>query len=326
MIDLAQGVTSFVAPNDPLYSDQWNLHGKYSINWEEASLLANGKGVKIGLIDTGVDVTHPDYDSQKVYHAYDAYIGDWFANGLYSSHGMACAGTIVTIPNNKKGLVGIASNSELQSYSDPLTARPNISQNLASDLCIAFNSTDVVSCSWGGNDLNSSEIKEAITYYASWGRNNKGVIIVFASGNDSGPVTFPANYDEKILVVGASNKFGNKANFSNYGKEIDVVAPGVDIPTTGWTESDTSTYNYIKFSGTSAACPQVAAVAALVLSINPNLTSKEVCDIIEKTAQKVGSKPYSTYSNRPNGTWNEYMGYGLVDAAAAVKAAKSTLK
>lgn len=65
MIDLAQGVTSFVAPNDPLYSDQWNLHGKYSINWEEASLLANGKGVKIGLIDTGVDVTHPDYDSQK---------------------------------------------------------------------------------------------------------------------------------------------------------------------------------------------------------------------------------------------------------------------
>ena len=326
MIDLAQGVTSFVAPNDPLYSDQWNLHGKYSINWEEASLLANGKGVKIGLIDTGVDATHPDYDSQKVYHAYDAYIGDWFANGLYSSHGMACAGTIVTIPNNKKGLVGIASNSELQSYSDPLTARPNISQNLASDLCIAFNSTDVVSCSWGGNDLNSSEIKEAITYYASWGRNNKGVIIVFASGNDSGPVTFPANYDEKILVVGASNKFGNKANFSNYGKEIDVVAPGVDIPTTGWTESDTSTYNYIKFSGTSAACPQVAAVAALVLSINPNLTSKEVCDIIEKTAQKVGSKPYSTYSNRPNGTWNEYMGYGLVDAAAAVKAAKSTLK
>lgn len=326
MIDLAQGVTSFVAPNDPLYSDQWNLHGKYSINWEEASLLANGKGVKIGLIDTGVDATHPDYDSQKVYHAYDAYTGDWFANGLYSSHGMACAGTIVTIPNNKKGLVGIASNSELQSYSDPLTARPNISQNLASDLCIAFNSTDVVSCSWGGNDLNSSEIKEAITYYAPWGRNNKGVIIVFASGNDSGPVTFPANYDEKILVVGASNKFGNKANFSNYGKEIDVVAPGVDIPTTGWTESDTSTYNYINFSGTSAACPQVAAVAALVLSINPNLTSKEVCDIIEKTAQKVGSKPYSTYSNRPNGTWNEYMGYGLVDAAAAVKAAKSTLK
>lgn len=225
----------------------------------------------------------------------------------------------------QKGLVGIASNSELQSYSDPLTARPNISQNLASDLCIAFNSTDVVSCSWGGNDLNSSEIKEAITYYASWEETTKGYYrICFWKRLWS--VTFPANYDEKILVVGASNKFGNKANFSNYGKEIDVVAPGVDIPTTGWTESDTSTYNYIKFSGTSAACPQVAAVAALVLSINPNLTSKEVCDIIEKTAQKVGSKPYSTYSNRPNGTWNEYMGYGLVRCSCCSKSRKIYIK
>ena len=52
MVDLAQGVTSFITPNDPLYSNQWNLHGKNSINWEEASLLVNGKGIKIGLIDT----------------------------------------------------------------------------------------------------------------------------------------------------------------------------------------------------------------------------------------------------------------------------------
>lgn len=326
MVDLAQGVTSFVTPNDPLYSNQWNLHGKNSINWEEASLIANGDGAKIGLVDTGVEFIHPDLKGQKVYPAFDAYDGGWDSNGRYNFHGTACAGVIAAIPNNKKGLVGISPSSEVQSYSDPLTARPNISQNLASDLCMAFNSTDVVSCSWGGNDLNSSEIKDAITTYASWGRNDKGVVIVFASGNDSGPVTFPANCDEKILVVGASNKYGNKANFSNYGKEIDVVAPGVDIPTTGWTESDTSTYNYIRFTGTSAACPQVAAVAALVLSINPNLTSKEVCDIIEKTAQKVGSKSYSTYSNRPNGTWNEYMGYGLVDVTAAVKAAKLTLK
>ena len=325
MADITQAVTSFVTPNDPLYSEQWNLHGKYSINWENASVLAKGKGIKIGLIDTGVDATHPDFGTNTLQAAYDAYIGDWAVNGLYGSHGMACAGVIAATPNNQKGLVGISPSSEIQSYSDPLTSRPNITQNLASDLCVAFNSTDVVSCSWGSNDLNSSEIKEAITYYASWGRNNKGVVVVFASGNDNGAVTFPANYDDKILVVGASNKYGNKADFSNYGKEVDVVAPGVDVPTTGWTETDTNTHNYIKFKGTSASCPQVAAIAALVLSINPNLTSKEVCDIIEKTAQKTGSKAYSTYSNRPNGTWNEYMGYGLVDATSAVKAAKLTL-
>ena len=104
------------------------------------------------------------------------------------------------------------------------------------------------------------------------------------------------------------------------------MAPGESIPSTGWHENSKNTYDYVDFRGTSASCPQVAAVAALVLSINPNLTSKEVCDIIERTARKIGNKSYSTNNNRPNGTWNEYYGYGLVDAEAAVKAAKLTLK
>ena len=78
-------------------------------------------------------------------------------------------------------------------------------------------------------------------------------------------------------------------------------------------------------SGTSMACPQVAAIAALILSINPNLKAIEVNDIIEQTARKVGGYSYTTTSGRPNGTWNNYMGYGLVDATAAVKAAQATL-
>ena len=102
-----------------------------------------------------------------------------------------------------------------------------------------------------------------------------------------------------------------------------MVAPGVNILTLGF--QNNSSYSFEVTQGTSVASPQVAAIAALVLSINPDLTNIEVNDIIEKTAQKVGGYSYTIASGRPNGTWNDHMGYGLVDATAAVKAAQATL-
>lgn len=225
--------------------------------------------------------------------------------------------------NNNLGIAGICSKVYVSSYADPLEPRPNITQDLASDLYVAVTSSDIVSCSWGGEDLVSSEISEAIDYFAAWGRNNKGTVVVFATGNDFGDVIFPANSNPNILAVGASDANGRKADFSNYGPEVDVVAPGVNIQTLGF--NGNSTYGYTTDSGTSMACPQVAAIAALILSINPDLKAIEVNDIIEQTARKVGGYSYATTSGRPNGTWNNYMGYGLVDATAAVKAAQATL-
>lgn len=120
-----------------------------------------------------------------------------------------------------------------------------------------------------------------------------------------------------------------------YGNQLDIVAPGVLIPTAD--RQGNLGYNYNnknndytnrdftkKFNGTSSACPHVAGVAALILSVNPNLTGQEVRDIIEKTAQKVRPDLYNYQSDQshPNGTWNNEMGYGLVDAYAAVKMAK----
>ncbi len=97
------------------------------------------------------------------------------------------------------------------------------------------------------------------------------------------------------------------------------MAPGTNIYTTTINNSYTSS-----FGGTSAACPHVAGIAALILSVNPDLTAKQVRDIIEQTAQKVRTDVY-TYSNdgvHNNGLWNNEMGYGLVDAYAAVMKAK----
>lgn len=116
------------------------------------------------------------------------------------------------------------------------------------------------------------------------------------------------------LTQGANIKVGI------YGVELDVVAPGENIVTTEYR------YQYnMNWGGTSAACPHVAGIAALILSANNNLTSSEVGDIIEQTARKVGGYTCSIVSGRPNGTWNKEMGYGLVDAYAAVMEAKRRL-
>ena len=103
------------------------------------------------------------------------------------------------------------------------------------------------------------------------------------------------------------------------GDNLDVMAPGDNIYSTS-----TDYTGYKSDAGTSYAAPHVSGIAALMLSVNPNLTGQQVRDIIETTAQKIGSiyeYPYSNSSQHPNGTWNFDMGYGLVDAYAAVQKA-----
>lgn len=172
-------------------------------------------------------------------------------------------------------------------------------------------------------------IQNAITN----GRNGEGCVVVFASGNDNSTINYPANAISDILAVGAISACGERKNpsscdgenwwGSNYGVALDIVAPGVLIPTTDRTGSagyGSGDY-FMSFNGTSSACPHVTATAALILSVNPELTQKQVANIIESTAQKVGGYSYTTTSGRPNGTWNNEMGYGLVDAFAAVSQA-----
>ena len=122
---------------------------------------------------------------------------------------------------------------------------------------------------------------------------------------------------------------------SNYGTEQDVVAPGVLVSTTdrqgslGYNTNGIENYgntDYTNaFNGTSSACPHVAGVVALILSLNSTLTAQEVNDIIEQSARKVRTDlyNYATTGTRPNGTWNNEMGYGLVDAFEAVKLAQA---
>jgi hypothetical protein len=104
------------------------------------------------------------------------------------------------------------------------------------------------------------------------------------------------------------------AGASCYGSELDIVAPGVEIPTT-----DLNNRFITDFQHTSSAAPHAAGVAALMISINGNLTQKEVNNIIERTAKKTGGYPYFLSPNRPQGIWHDEMGYGLLNAHDAVR-------
>ncbi len=103
---------------------------------------------------------------------------------------------------------------------------------------------------------------------------------------------------------------------SDYGDWISIMAPGHEVPTT------TIDNGYEMGNCTSIAAPQVAAVAALVLSVNPDLTAGQVRYILESTAQKTGGYNYTQNPDHPNGTWNIEMGHGVVDAYQAVLAAQ----
>ncbi|MBO4403335.1 MAG: S8 family serine peptidase, partial [Bacteroidales bacterium] len=154
---------------------------------------------------------------------------------------------------------------------------------------------------------------DSLNYFNSYLQNafNHGVILIAAAGNNSSAVNYPAR-NPNVMAVGAINKNNRRASSSCYGSELSVVAPGEDIYTT--TQNDTFTFG----SGTSYAAPHVTGVAALMLSVKPELSPAQVRRIIEKTARKVGGYVYCNDPQHPNGTWNEEMGYGLVDAHAAV--------
>ena len=247
-----------------------------------------------------------------------------------SRHGTATAGIIGAISDNLRGIAGIASSCPIMSICTRPYDKPD---KLANGFYFAAdNGCAVISCSWSYPEQ-SATLDSAIVYAMKNGRNGLGCVVVFATGNDNDSVSYPANSNKDIVAVGAISPCGERKSFqscdeeewgSNYGSQLDIVAPGVMIPTTDLRgAAGASSGNYRNdYNGTSAACPHVSAVAALVLSINPGLTREEVTNIIEFTAQRVGDYDYSVEEGRPNGKWHKEMGYGLVDAYEAVLAAQ----
>lgn len=331
----------FMGDTNPLFSQQYYLKNTgqnggtsgIDINVEPAWGLAEGNSnITVAVIDEGVERNHEDM-SGCVLEGYTVGNSTGFGepqnafgntNGC-KGHGTACAG-IIAAQNNNIGIHGIASGVNIL----PVNIAPNYagtgssgfaeSVQIAEAIDWAAARADVLSCSWGTSTSNniSSNITTSITQARMQGRNGKGCIVVFSSGNNHpniNDVSFPGNLDG-VITVGAINKNGNIWNYSQRGSSMDLVAPsgnvnlGGDITTTdrmGNLGYDNGNYTSL-FGGTSAACPQVAGVAALMLSANPQLTENQVRTILQETARDLGTRG-----------WDTTYGYGLVDAYSAVK-------
>ncbi len=364
--------------SNPYFSYQWGLNntGQYAgtsgfdINVQNAWNISTGTNIKVAVIDEGVDLTHPDLYNNLLqgYDATDAALGG--SNGSCKgndAHGTCCAG-IIAAEDNNIGVVGVAYNANVIpiriAYVNSvyphnwITCEDWIVDGL--NMAWDYYGADVLSNSWGGGS-NSNAINDEIEAAVENGRNGKGCVVSFASGNyNQNSVLYPASLPQ-VIAVGAISPCGERKSptscdtettwGSNYGTALSIVAPGVLIPTTdiqgaaGYNPNmtihtdnngilvsqDFSNTDYtIWFNGTSSACPHVSGVAALILSANPNLTGQQVRDIIETTAQKIrnvdtdplnGLYSYAVSSDHPNGSWNNQVGYGLVDAYAAVQAA-----
>ena len=319
--------------NDALFNQQWHLNNTGQAGgtvgndirvcqaWDITTGCAN---VTVAVIDHGLEFNHPDFNNISPI-SFDTETGT-APSVVRGDHGVPVAGVIGASVNNNLGVAGVAPNAQLMSISNSLAAMPASRQNRAAGINFAWqNGADIINNSWSSS-VSYQIIDDAIINATNFGRNGRGTLVIFASGNDNTGLSYPSNLPQ-VIAVGAINRNASRANFSNYGNGLDVVAPGVSISTTdrqgamGYNQSAGAAGDYTTVDGTSFAAPQVAGIAALLLSVNPGLTVQQVRNIIESTTDKVGGYGYVLgQGEQPTLTWNNQMGYGRVNAFNALQA------
>lgn len=280
-------------PTDPFFDKLWGIRKiKVDKVW---NITEGSEDIVVAVIDTGCDLNHEDLKHNLVPGKNFVDSGNPIDT---SEHGTHVAGIIAAMGNNNKGIIGLAPKCKIM----PLKVGPGPTIfTLAAVKAITYaadNEVSIINMSWGG-PYNSLALNEAIKYAYS-----KDVVLVAAAGNNNDNVNnyVPAKYSETIAVA-ATDINDQRAKFSNYGEDIDISAPGVGIL------SSIPGNNYKYFKGTSMAAPHVAGLAALIRSINPELSNEKVRKIIKSTADKIAT-------DKPVGT-------GRINATKAITSVKS---
>ncbi|MCI5054891.1 MAG: S8 family peptidase [Flavobacteriales bacterium] len=309
--------------------------------------------VRVAILDSGTDTAHIDLKGNLI-KGFDATGGSsqGYPNTTLSSdaHGTATAGIVAATGNNTSGIAGVAYNSTIvpvriffyinfggQEVPFATTQSGADGVNWATDSAQA----DILSNSWGLTDAAISQLNidtafsnDQIKMAIQRGRYGKGLVTLFSSGNDADTFSiWPASLPQTISVGATSmcDELKSSADCSsenwgsNHNLGLDVCAPGVRVVTTdisGAPGYSTSSGYTLSFNGTSAACPNAAGVAALILAVDSTFSGDLVREILSKSCEKVGG--YSYNQNKDYGTWSKELGYGRVNAYQAVLRAEFT--
>lgn len=315
------------APNDVRLEDQWALTRIGApAAWD---VVTSSSGVIIAVVDTGIDLTHPDLAGQIWTNP-----GETPANGLDDDgngkvddvhgwhfyqicsggeclaledanvqddhgHGTHVAGIAAASTDNGIGIAGVSWGATIM----PIKVLDSTGEGWYDDiirgiLYAVHNGARIINLSVGGDEP-FEPLREALSY-----ASQQGALTLAAAGNEGKDVLYPARYPE-ALAIAATDTADARASFSNWGEAISVAAPGVGIAST-W-----SWHSYRTMSGTSMATPHVAGVAALIWTLHPEYSPSQVARTIELSAHDANAE---TLPGR-----DPEIGWGRIDAGRAVR-------
>ena len=292
-VELDMAVAPSLTVSDPQYASSWALPKiQAPVAWD----YANGSGVTIAILDTGVDGTHPDLAANLVpgWNAYDNNADTADVHG----HGTSVAGAAAAVGNNEAGSAGVAWRASIMpvriSGLDGWAYFSTIAQGLT---WAADNGARVANISYGVSG--SASVQSAANYL-----RGKGGVVVVAAGNSGVEEAIAAH--DSMLSISATGSTDVRASWSSYGNYVDLAAPGVSIyaPTRGG--------GYANVSGTSFASPITAGAVALLFAANPNLTPGDVDGLLKATAVDLGDAGFDIF-----------YGAGRLDVGRAVVAAQA---
>jgi subtilisin family serine protease/uncharacterized protein YkwD len=293
-------VQATLEPDDTFYIGSWWWSNVQAPNaWD---VTTGSDSVTIAVIDTGVDLDHPDL-AAKIVPGYDFVNGDDDPDDDHG-HGTHVAGIAAAVTNNGAGVAGLSWGARIM----PLKALDSSGEGYLSDVAEAItyaadHDAQIANLSLGGPQ-SSNTLKNAVNY-----AHDQGVFIAAAAGNDGNSTLFYPAAHEHVVGVAATDSSNVRASFSNYGTHVDISAPGVNIFST------VMGGGYSFKSGTSMATPFVSGLAALILSMNSTLTPDEAETIVEQSADDLGDSGYDVY-----------YGWGRINAYRAIVASPRTLE
>jgi subtilisin family serine protease len=306
-------------PTDPSFGASWGLKntgqsgGQAGFDMKATSawdITLGSSSVVVLILDVGVQQDHPDINqiAGRDFTSNAASNPEGGPFGVYDNHGTWVAGCVSERINNGLGTAGIAPGVEV--------ASARCYNNTQSDGSSTFQFSWVVDAlNWGqsigarvsnnsnGYNATSSAIESAYT------TTRAGGMVHFASTGNSGAssISYPSSIPA-VNAVGAADRFGERASFSQYGAGLKYLAPGKEIITTDRTgTAGGASGDYVQVNGTSFASAYAAGVAALIISHEPNLTAADVENLLQSSCADMGQPGYD-FEN----------GYGMVDASRAL--------